>query len=91
MEPFSQSKSDADSHADSDFNSDRSAPLLSRPQGVEAKQFDAVDIGFACTDDDYENGEILPETYPAVKRSLMRQAGEEQRSRRRSSRRKQHL
>eukprot|EP00242_Pyramimonas_sp_CCMP2087_P011691 CAMPEP_0198199080 /NCGR_PEP_ID=MMETSP1445-20131203/2408_1 /TAXON_ID=36898 /ORGANISM="Pyramimonas sp., Strain CCMP2087" /LENGTH=581 /DNA_ID=CAMNT_0043868797 /DNA_START=76 /DNA_END=1821 /DNA_ORIENTATION=- len=47
-----------------------------RTQGVEARQFDAVDIGFACTDDNYENGEILPETYPVLKKSLTRAEGE---------------
>uniref|UniRef100_A0A7S0RMN7 Aspartokinase n=1 Tax=Pyramimonas obovata TaxID=1411642 RepID=A0A7S0RMN7_9CHLO len=47
-----------------------------RTQGLEAKQCDAAAIGFACTDEDYEAGEVLPETYPALKRALTRQAGE---------------
>lgn len=38
-----------------------------RSRGMASKQFDAWRIGFTCTDEDFENGEILPETYPAVK------------------------
>ena len=38
-----------------------------RSRGMASKQFDAWRIGFTCSDDDFENGEILPETYPALK------------------------
>jgi hypothetical protein len=38
-----------------------------RSRGIASKQFDAWRIGFICSDEDFENGEVLPETYPAVK------------------------
>eukprot|EP00898_Chlorokybus_atmophyticus_P007665 jgi/Chlat1/78/Chrsp1S00209 len=43
--------------------------------GVMSKQHDAWDIGFITTDD-FTNGDILPETYPAVAAALKPKADE---------------
>ncbi|CAL6336127.1 unnamed protein product [Bathycoccus prasinos] len=38
--------------------------------GVNAKQYDAFEIGMVTSDDDIENGRVLPETYANMKKSL---------------------
>ncbi|KAK3241827.1 hypothetical protein CYMTET_48441 [Cymbomonas tetramitiformis] len=39
-------------------------------QGVNSVQHDAWDIGFRTTEHDFENGEVLPEFYPAIGEAL---------------------
>lgn len=41
-----------------------------RTRGVNAKQYDAFEIGMVTSDDDIENGRVLPETYANMKKSL---------------------
>jgi len=41
-----------------------------RTRGVKAKQYDAFEIGMVTSDDDIENGRVLPETYANMKKSL---------------------
>jgi len=48
-----------------------------RSQGVRSKQCDAWEIGFVSTDDDFEAGEILPETYGKLREALIRKPGED--------------
>mmetsp|Transcript_13104 Transcript_13104/g.15829 ORF Transcript_13104/g.15829 Transcript_13104/m.15829 type:complete len:578 (-) Transcript_13104:598-2331(-) len=41
-----------------------------RAEGVGARQYDAWDIGFVSTEDNFEYGEVLPATYPGVAAAL---------------------
>ena len=41
-----------------------------RSRGVNAKQYDAFEIGMVTSDDDIENGRVLPESYANLKQSL---------------------
>ena len=44
--------------------------VILRSRGVNAKQYDAFEIGMVTSDDDIENGRVLPESYANLKQSL---------------------